>query len=260
MKIERASICDITQIKTLWDEVFNSGKTFINDFFDIRWKIDHCYIARDNSNNIQSMIHCLQFSYTREMNTTNVSYIVGAATREQYRNQGLITSLLDFAHKEESQILTLNSNFNPFFERHGFFYSTKNICYPISGNINKPVINDSSDISTIYLNATENTGSLDRDQYAWKLIRNNCNTIVVEKNNQKAYALIIEDVAFETMCEGIDSAIELKKKLETLNITQVWMPSNSPLANLFTTHPTFIPMGMSNEKNICAGIYIPQQF
>jgi hypothetical protein len=112
----------------------------------------------------------------------------------------------------------------------------------------------------MYINATENTGSLDRDSFAWKLLRENCKTIVVEENYQRAYALIIDDVAFETMCEGIDSARALKRKMENLNISQVWMPSNSPLAYLFNTPPTFIPLGMSNEKNICSGIYIPQQF
>lgn len=259
MILSRATDNDISQLKTLWLEVFNSPKTFINDFFENRWKIDHCYIAKEN-NNIVSAIHCLQFSYTRNMTVTEISYIVGCATKPEYRKQGLITSLLDLAHKEEGKILTLNSNLNPFFERHGFYYSSQNVCYPLLVNSRKNVTNCTDDISSIYVNATEETGSLDRDFYAWKLLRDNCKTIIAQSNLQRAYALVIDDVAFETMCEGRESAIALKKKMEEFNISQVWMPSNSPLSYLFNTSPTFIPLGMSNEKNICAGIYIPQQF
>jgi predicted acetyltransferase len=259
MILTRASKNDIPQLKQMWSQIFNSPKTFINNFFETRWDMDHCYIAKDN-NKIVSMLHCLQFSYTREMNTTNISYIVGAATLTEYRKQGLLTSLLDLSHKEEQQILTLNSNFNPFFERHGFFYTSQNVCYPIESLGKNEIINQTEDIASIYINATEKTGSLDRDSFAWKLLRENCKTIVVEENYQRAYALVIDDVAFETMCEGIDSARALKRKMENLNISQVWMPSNSPLAYLFNTPPNFIPLGMSNEKNICSGIYIPQQF
>ena len=259
MRLCRATDNDISQLKTLWSEIFNSPKSFIDEFFEKRWLIDHCYVAKDK-NNIVSAIHCLQFSYTRNMNITEVSYIVGCATKPNYRKQGLATSLLDLAHKDEGKILTLNSNLNPFFERHGFFYSSQNVCYPLKGNSLNPVTDCKEDISSIYVNATEETGSLDRDAYAWKLLRDNCKTIIVESSFQRAYALVIDDVAFETMCEGSESAKALKKKMEEFNISQVWMPSNSPLSYLFNTPPTFIPLGMSNEKNICSGIYIPQQF
>lgn len=259
MKLLRANEKDIPQLKQIWAEVFKTPQSFINDFFDARWNMDHCYIAKDQ-NRILSTIHCLEFSFTREMNNTKVSYIVGAATNMENRKQGLASKLLAFAKQEEGKILTLNSNLNPFFEKHGFYYSSKNICYPIKGNSLNPVVNQIEDISSIYLNSTEKTGSLDRDNFAWSLIRNNCKTIIVEVNFEKAYALVIDDIAFETMCEGADSARALKQKLESMNISQVWMPSNSPLTYLFSTPPAFIPMGMSNEKNICAGIYIPQQF
>jgi predicted acetyltransferase len=259
MKLLRASKNDILQLKQIWANVFNTPQAFIDSFFEARWNTDHCYIAKDKDK-ILSMIHCLESSFTREMNNTDVSYIVGAATLSSHRNQGLLSSLLDLAHKEEGKILTLNSNLNSYFENHGFYYASKNVCYPLLGNKNHSLINDAQDISSIYINATEKTGSIDRDTYAWRLIRDNCKTVVVEKNYQRAYALVIDDVAFETMCEGPDSAIQLKEKLKNLNVNQVWMPSNSPLSYLFNSKPTFIPMGMSNEKNICAGIYIAQQF
>ena len=253
MKITKATKSDIPQLKKLWKDTFNNDLTFINNFFENRWKIDNCYIIKDKQT-ILSTIHCLQFSFTREMNTTDVAYIVGAATIEPLRNQGYLTSLLNYAHKEEGKILTLNPSFNPFFEKHGFYYSSKSI-------VQKIVVKDERcDISNIYNNATEKFGSLDRDIFTWNTLQSIFKTIVVSKNMEKAYALIINDIAFETMVEGIDSARELKKKLESMNISQIWMPSNSPLTYLFDSTNTFVNMGMSNEKNICANLYIPQQF
>lgn len=259
MKIIKATNNDIPQLKQLWIDTFNNEKSFIDDFFENRWKIDNCYIIKDKEI-ILSTIHCLQFSFTREMNTTEVSYIVGATTIEPLRNQGYLTSLLDYAHKEEGKILTLNPSFNPYFERHGFYYSSKSVVQKINGNINKPVVDEKIDISNIYNNATEKLGSLDRDNYSWKTLQSIFKTVTVSKNMENAYALVINDIAFETMVEGIDSAKELKKKLESMNISQVWMPSNSPLTYLFDSTNTFVNMGMSNEKNICANLYIQQQF
>lgn len=259
MKILKASNLDIPQLKQIWSDTFNNDKTFINSFFENRWEKDNCYVIKDN-NRILSVIHCLQFSFTREMNTTKTSYIVGASTLKEYRKQGLISNLLDYAHKQECKILTLNPGFNPFFEKRGFYYSSNSIVHKIKGNIKVPVKDEKTDISTIYIKAMEDKGYLDRDKYSWSNLQTNCKTIVVNYKSESAYALIINDIAFETMCEGKDSAKKLKKKLESMNISQVWMPSNSPLSYLFNSNHTFIPLGMSNEKNICANIYIPQQF
>ncbi len=259
MKITKATKSDIPQLKKIWSDSFNNEKKFINNFFDHRWEIDNCYIIKDKDT-ILSTIHCLQFSFTREMNTTDVAYIVGATTIEPLRNQGYLTSLLNYAHKEEGKILTLNPSFNPFFEKHGFYYSSKVVVQKIKGNKYNSVIDEKCDISNIYNNATEKFGSLDRDRFSWNTLQSIFKTVVVSKNMEKAYALVINDIAFETMVEGIDSAKELKNKLESMNITQVWMPSNSPLTYLFNSTNTFVNMGMSNEKNICANLYIPQQF
>lgn len=259
MKIIKASDNDIPQLKQIWFETFNNDKAFINDFFLNRWENDNCYIVKENET-ILSLIHCLQFSFTREMNNTPVSYIVGATTKSEFREQGLLSMLLNFAHKEEGKILTLNPGFNPYFENHGFYYSSKSIVQKIRGNKKVPVVNEKKDISTIYINATEDFGSLDRDTFSWKNLQSSFKTVTANHKMENAYALVINDVAYETMCEGSDSAVALKKKLESMNISQVWMPSNSPLSYLFDSPNTFIPLGMSNEKNICANLYIPQQF
>lgn len=259
MKITKASKNEIPQLKQIWFDTFNNSKNFIDDFFENRWDIDNCYIIKENDT-ILSTIHCLQFSFTREMNTTEVSYIVGATTIEAFRNQGLLSNLLDYAHKEEGKILTLNPSFNPFFEKHGFYYSSNSIIHKLSSKSNMPIIDEKIDISTIYINATQEFGSLDRDNYSWKTLQSISKTVVAEHKGEKAYALIINNIAFETMCEGIDSAKKLKEKLESLNISHAWMPSNSPLSYLFDSPNNFIPQGMSSEKNICANLYIPQQF
>ncbi len=258
MKFLKAIEKDIPQLKEIWTNTFNTPKNFVNDFFENRWPIDHCYIAKEKDK-IFSVLHCLQFSFSREMNNTDVSYIVGATTLLEMQNQGLCSNLLTLAHQDEGKILTLYPQFNSYFERHGFYYSANNIGFKLNGNKKNKVINEKYDISTIYINSTEKTGSLDRDKFSWYSIQSNCKTIIAEDNFEKAYALIIDDIAYETMCEGINSARALKEKLETLNVSQIWMPSNSPLAYLFETQPIFIPLGMSSEKNICANLYIPEQ-
>lgn len=259
MKIIKATTNEIPQLKQIWYNTFNNDKEFIDSFFENRWEKNNCYIIKDKDK-ILSVIHCLEFSFTREMKTTEVSYIVGATTLKDYRRQGYISNLLNFAHQEEGKILTLNPGFNPFFENHGFYYSSKSIVHKIQGNPKINTQNEKADIASIYINAMEKNGYLDRDKFSWYNLQSNCKTIVASHKKERAYALIIEDIAFETMCEGLDSASALKKKLESMNISQIWMPSNSPLTYLFNSNHTFIPLGMSNEKNICANIYIPQQF
>lgn len=261
MKFELATDKDVPRLKEIWQTVFDNKMSFIDEIFDERWKIDHCYVARDEKEGIVSVLHCLQWSFTREMNNTPISYIIGAATLPAFRQQGLMDTLIRLAHDEEGRILIINPGLGSYFLRHGFYHTTSSVCYSFEGDT-KGVIEDDKDydLSAIYSNATEKIGAIDRDRYAWKLLRENCKTVVVEENGQSAYALIIGDIAFETMCEGFVGARALKEKLETLPITQVWMHSASTLSYLFEDAPAFLPMGMSNEKNICSGLFIAQQF
>ncbi|MGH4037266.1 MAG: GNAT family N-acetyltransferase [Sphaerochaeta sp.] len=260
MKFERAKDSDLPRLKEIWKTVFDNTESFIDEIFEERWKIDHCYVARDEIEGIVSVLHCLQWSFSREMNSTPISYIIGAATLPEFRNQGLMDTLIRLAHDDEGRILVINPGLGTYFLRHGFYHTTSSVCYSIEGDPNGVIEDSDEDLSAIYSNATEKIGSIDRDYYAWKLIRENCKTVLVTAGGQSAYALIIGDVAFETMCEGFESARALKEKLKSLPITQVWMHSSSTLSYLFDDAPAFLPMGMSNEKNICSGLYIAQQF
>jgi len=260
MKFERAKDSDLPKLKEIWKTVFDNTESFIDEIFEERWKIDHCYVARDEVEGIVSVLHCLQWSFSREMNSTPISYIIGAATLPEFRNQGLMDTLIRLAHDDEGRILVINPGLGTYFLRHGFYHTTSSVCYSIEGDPNGVIENSDEDLSAIYSNATEKIGSIDRDYYAWKLIRENCKTVLVTAGGQSAYALIIGDIAFETMCEGFESARALKEKLKSLPVTQVWMHSSSTLSYLFDDAPAFLPMGMSNEKNICSGLYIAQQF
>jgi predicted acetyltransferase len=260
MKFERAKDSDLPRLKEIWKTVFDNTESFIEEIFEERWKIDHCYVARDEVEGIVSVLHCLQWSFSREMNSTPISYIIGAATLPEFRNQGLMDTLIRLAHDDEGRILVINPGLGTYFLRHGFYHTTSSVCYSIEGDPNGVIEDSDEDLSAIYSNATEKIGSIDRDYYAWKLIKENCKTVLVTAGGQSAYALIIGDVAFETMCEGFESARALKEKLKSLPITQVWMHSSSTLSYLFDDAPAFLPMGMSNEKNICSGLYIAQQF
>jgi len=261
MKYERAKDSDIQSLKKIWKCVFDNEESLIDEIFEKRWEIDHCYVARDEEHGIVSMLHCLQWSFTREMNTTPIAYIIGAATLPEFRNQGCMDNLLRLAHDDEGKILVINPGLGSFFLRHGFYHTTSSVCYSFDGDVNGIIEDDKeADLSAIYTNATVKIGAVDRDDYAWKLLRKNCKTVVVTEQGQSAYALIMGDVAFETMCEGFKAAEALKEKLSTLPITQIWMHSSSTLSYLFEDTPAFLPMGMSNQKNICSGLFIAQQF
>lgn len=261
MKYELAKDSDIPRLKEIWKIVFDNDESFIDEIFTIRWEIDNCYVARDEKAGIVSALHCLQWSFTREMNITPISYIIGAATLPEFRNQGCMNTLIKLAHDEEGKILVINPGLGNYFLRHGFYHTTSSVCYSFDGDVNGIIEDDKeTDLSAIYINSTVKIGAVDRDDYAWKLLRENAKTVVVTDKGQSAYALIIGDIAFETMCEGFNSAKALKEKLKTLPITQIWMHSSSTLSYLFDDTPAFIPMGMSNQKNICSGLFISQQF
>lgn len=260
MKLALAKRNEEDRIKQFWKDNLAGNTLLLDKFFEARREIDHCYIAKDENGNILSMLHCLQQGFTREMHTTPTAYIVGAATRPDYQRQGLMNDLLELAYTEEHKILTINPGFNPYFLNHGFYTAAHMACFRLTGNKNGELCNDSKcPLETIYINATEKSGALDRDSFAWDLLKESMSIVFAESNNEKGYALVADGIAYETMCEGLCSARALKEKIEQMPIQQVWMPSDSPMASLFDQIPVLLPIGMSNETSICAGVYIAQQ-
>lgn len=259
MKLTLAKRSEEDKLKKFWSDSFGQEKAFIDAFFEARREMNHCYIAKDDNGDIISMLNCLQIGYTREMHTTPTSYIVGATTREDHRREGLMTRLIDIAHTEEHQILTTSAGMEPYFLHHGFYTAGQVAIYRLHGNPLGEIEESTEELATIYANVTDKTGSLDRDDFAWQIVREGSKAIVANVDGERAYALVAGPVAFETMCEGVKSARELKRKMEKAAINQVWMPSQSPLASLFSSTPALIPLGESNEESICAGLYIAQQ-
>lgn len=91
--IELASQSDTSEIRRLWDEAFPEEPLFNNWFFECRYRPDTCLVLREDGV-IKAMAQQLCYELK---DVGKVSYIYGAATKQEYRRQGMMRRLLNFS-------------------------------------------------------------------------------------------------------------------------------------------------------------------
>ena len=85
---------DISSLKELWLNVFNDTETAVDLFFERKFTSDIAYIAKDGET-LVSMLYLLPSM----VNGHKACYLYAAATKKEYRNQGIMEALINFALK-----------------------------------------------------------------------------------------------------------------------------------------------------------------
>jgi predicted acetyltransferase len=96
--IRLANDRDITQIIDLWNYCFDDSPEFVDFYFKTCFKSYNTVVSEEDGR-IQSCLQLLPYRMMLRERETPISYIVGVATWPEYRRQGLIKKLLQFADK-----------------------------------------------------------------------------------------------------------------------------------------------------------------
>lgn len=83
---------DINSLKELWLSIFEDKKIAVELFFERKFNDNIAYVATENQK-VVSMLYLLPAS----VNGVKTCYLYGAATEENYRNQGIMRNLIDFS-------------------------------------------------------------------------------------------------------------------------------------------------------------------
>ncbi len=96
--IRLAAVQDTSQIRDLWNYCFDDTPEFVNFFFQACYQADNALVVEEEGR-IQSCLQILPYRMILRDREIPISYIVGVATWPEYRGQGLIKRLLQFADK-----------------------------------------------------------------------------------------------------------------------------------------------------------------
>ncbi len=258
IRLEKASPSDFLQLKMLWKEVFEEEEPFLELFFSQRIFFDHIYLAREGER-IIGALHALPSSYHYQGQSYPCSYIVGAATAEEYRGRGVMGDLLEKTIESYSHPVTLFPAVRPFYAKRGFFTTSETLKYPLihirEDQVN-PVSLENGHLNQIYIEATKATGALERDELAWQFLKMGYEAIGVEDG----YALLLGDKAVEAMALTEEGAKNLLTLLSKRGIKSIQLLKDSPILPLLLANDaTIIAMGMSSSPSM-EGIYIAEQY
>ena len=99
MQILKATARDIPQVKTLWAQMFDDGTDGFCDFVFSQCKADDIYIAKTSEKVVSMLIAMADMEYKGQKGF----YLYSAATAPEYRRQGIMHSLVQFALEDQAK-------------------------------------------------------------------------------------------------------------------------------------------------------------
>lgn len=110
------------QLKRLWADVFEEKPKAVNLIFDSCFDIFDGYCAKKDSKIIAAL-----YLIRGKLNGENAHYLCGAATLPEYRNQGIMSKLIEYALSDAAQsgdkyslLLPANRGLYQFYSRLGY--------------------------------------------------------------------------------------------------------------------------------------------
>lgn len=259
MEIGVAREQDFIPLQELWSVVFEEEPEFLKRFFTQRFQADHIIVARKEGV-IVSALHALSSTYTQNSLERPCIFIVGAATYEEHRKQGIMGKLLAYTQQHFSCPITLFPAVRPFYEANGYLTTSSLEKYHLSPKealaaSYKEKAFDWEDYDALYRAATQKEGALMRDEKGWDFLVDGYSLACVEG----AYAFIKDGLALEAMATGEQEAAQLLSLLHDRGVTEIQVLPSSPFTTLLSGTPVLVPMGMSTEPSML-GVYIAEQY
>jgi predicted acetyltransferase len=86
------------QTRSLWKAVFGDTDEFMDLYFGQKYRHE-LNVFHEEDGHVVSALQCLPYTMTYGHDELEVSYVSGVCTREDLRNRGLMSNLLDEAHR-----------------------------------------------------------------------------------------------------------------------------------------------------------------
>ncbi len=153
MKICIADKADKEDLKLLWKHCFNDDDKFINFWFDTVFRPENTVIAITD-NRISGALQLIPYDICINENIIKSAYICGVGVYKNYRNLGIGSELMHYAHahlrKSGFELAILISEVDDFYQKLGYKTgSSKYLCeLPATNNTVKyTVVKNNFDIS-----------------------------------------------------------------------------------------------------------------
>ena len=116
----------ITELRSLWKEVFGDSEAFMDDFFQVAYEEKRCRYIRKDGKIVSAL-----YWFDADMGTEKIAYLYGVATLTAYRGQGFAAYLIEktckqLQEKGYSGVLLVPGSVQLFeyYRRLGFFACT----------------------------------------------------------------------------------------------------------------------------------------
>lgn len=162
------------QAYELFDEVFDEDKRFNEYFFKNIFDINNLLVCMKD-NVIASMVQTIPYEIQK---IGRVTYIYGAATRPEYRNQGLMSKLLNKSFEIDKQkgftgsiLIPANESLFEFYANFGYkkaFYKNIRFYKNKPGKIMPVSIDSFGQINAVYEKAFSNAAHTVRTKEYWQ--------------------------------------------------------------------------------------------
>ena len=99
MKMRYAREDEIDSIKEIWNYCFNDEDTFVDYYFNHKYK-NHNTIVACEDNDLVSSLQLNQYKINLDNKVYDTSYVVGVSTFPQVRGRGYMRNIMDFSLNE----------------------------------------------------------------------------------------------------------------------------------------------------------------
>ncbi len=93
MNIDAPKLCQISDLRDLWQEAFGDTEQFLDDFFSSAFSRDRCRCVE-----IDGTIAAALYWFDCSCDDQRIAYLYAIATAKAYRGQGLCRKLMDDTH------------------------------------------------------------------------------------------------------------------------------------------------------------------
>ena len=118
LSFEKAKASDILKLKKLWAECFHEEQTAVDLFFDCNADSFSAYCVKDGDKVVSAL-----YLLPSELNGKRAHYLCGASTCDEYRRQGIMGRLIEYALNDARKNGDVYSVLFPANEKLYSFYS-----------------------------------------------------------------------------------------------------------------------------------------
>ena len=200
--LHKDDIKEKLKTRELYEENFDIGdKDFVDYYYQTIIKRNEVAVMEDNGN-IISMVHLNPYEYNICGDIKTIHYLVGIATKEEYRNKGYISKTLnlviDYLNDLKEPFCFLvpeNDSLEKFYNKFGFervckfnidkFSREKYDIYPVNTDEYKQLMKKEQDF--LLISTDEYKKELGEKNVIIKILDNNMNFTIEELKNKRIY-------------------------------------------------------------------------